>query len=156
MYYSKYYIEGLWFTIVEEDKYITQVFIGDKFKLKGLEEETRLIKRTYLQILRYLRGDLKHFNIPIRLKGTSFQRKVWNELRQIPYGETRSYKDIARSIGNEKSYRAVGNANNKNPLLIIVPCHRVIGSDGELKGFASGLNLKQKFIEIERAHSKQD
>ncbi len=98
----------------------------------------------------YLGGKRKTFDIPINLVGTEFQKKVWNELLNIPYGETRSYKDIAKAIGNEKASRAIGNANNKNPVMIIVPCHRVIGSNNKLVGYGGGLDMKEKLLELER------
>lgn len=86
--------------------------------------------------------------------GTEFQKKVWKELLNIPYGETRSYKDIAIAIGNGKACRAVGNANNKNPIAIIVPCHRVVGSNGSMTGYAGGLDIKEKLLKIEKYNIK--
>lgn len=103
------------------------------------------------QIIEYLNGQRKSFSLPLDLRGTDFQKKVWNELIKIPYGETRTYKDIARSINVPQGYRAVGNALNKNPVLIVIPCHRVIGSDGKLTGFRGGLELKAKLLELERS-----
>lgn len=103
------------------------------------------------QIIEYLNGRRKSFSLPLDLRGTDFQKKVWNELIKIPYGETRTYKDIARSINVSQGYRAVGNALNKNPVLIVIPCHRVIGSDGKLTGFRGGLELKAKLLELERS-----
>lgn len=103
------------------------------------------------QIIEYLNGRRKSFSLPLDLRGTDFQKKVWNELVKIPYGETRTYKDIARSINVPQGYRAVGNALNKNPVLIVIPCHRVIGSDGKLTGFRGGLELKAKLLELERS-----
>lgn len=103
------------------------------------------------QLDRYFDGTLKQFTIPIRFKvGTEFQKKVWNALSQIEYGTTSSYKDIAIKIGNAKAVRAVGGANNKNPLPIVVPCHRVVGSEGELVGYAGGLDKKTFLIELEK------
>lgn len=102
------------------------------------------------QINEYLDGRRKDFSLPLDLRGTDFQKKVWNELLKIPYGETRTYKDIANFINVPKGYRAVGNALNNNPVLILVPCHRVIGSNGKLVGFAGGLELKAKLLELER------
>ncbi|WP_246566237.1 methylated-DNA--[protein]-cysteine S-methyltransferase [Tissierella simiarum] len=98
----------------------------------------------------YLEGKLKKFTLPIFLRGTSFQKKVWEELLNIPYGETRTYKYIAEKIGSAKGYRAVGGALNKNPIAIIVPCHRVIGSNGKLVGFAGGVELKDQLLKLER------
>ena len=109
-----------------------------------------LTKLVYKEILEYFAGERKRFDFPFELRGTSFQKKVWQELLKIPYGEVRSYKDIAIAIGNNKACRAVGGANNKNPLLIIVPCHRVVGSNGDLTGYASGLDLKAKLLKLEK------
>ena len=86
----------------------------------------------------------------LEVKGTEFQKKVWNELLKIPYGQTKSYKDIAIAIENERASRAVGMANNKNPIPIIIPCHRVIGSTGKLVGYAGGVNVKEKLLNIEK------
>ena len=98
----------------------------------------------------YFAGKLKKFTVPFEIKsGTIFQRKVWKALRDIPYAQTKSYKEIAIDIGAPKAARAVGGANNKNPISIIIPCHRVIGSSGKLVGYASGLEIKKRLIEIE-------
>lgn len=138
---------------IEQNQFLTHI-INLNFKDFNhdsmlTELETPLIKKAYLQILEYLNGYRKEFSIPLNPKGTEFQNKVWKELLNIPYGETRSYKDIAISIGIKNGARAVGNANGKNPILIIIPCHRVISSDGSLGGYSSGLNLKKKFLELE-------
>ncbi|MBP2070108.1 methylated-DNA--[protein]-cysteine S-methyltransferase [Anaerococcus nagyae] len=90
----------------------------------------------------------------IELKGTKFQMTVWNELKNIPYGDTKTYKEIAKSIGKPKAIRAVASAIGKNPIMIIIPCHRVIGSDGKLHGYAYGLDLKKKLLAIEKAPTK--
>lgn len=108
--------------------------------------ESDLIRSTYQQIQQYFEGTRTQFTIPIRLEGTPFQQKVWSALQTIPYGETRTYGEIAKMIGNPKACRAVGGANNKNPILILVPCHRVIGSNGALVGFAAGMNVKQMLL----------
>lgn len=102
------------------------------------------------QIKEYLGGVRKIFDLPIEMNGTEFQFKVWSELCNIPYGETRSYKDIAEKIGNPEAARAVGSANNKNKFMIIVPCHRVVGADGSLTGYAGGIDVKKKLLELER------
>lgn len=101
------------------------------------------------QINAYLKGELKTFDIPVDLHGTDFQIKVWKELMKIPYGKTRTYKDIAHNIGNIKAVRAVGGANNKNPIPIVIPCHRVIGSDGNLLGYGGGIDYKVRLLELE-------
>jgi methylated-DNA-[protein]-cysteine S-methyltransferase len=101
------------------------------------------------QLNAYFRGELKVFTVPLSLRGTDFQLQVWNALRKIPYGETISYAQLARGIGNPKAVRAVGLANGQNPIPIIIPCHRVIGSDGSLTGFGGGLPNKKKLLTLE-------
>ena len=121
-------------------------------RVVGLKKaETPLIKKAAAQIEEYLNGKRKQFKLPLALQGTEFQLAVWQALQKIPYGETRSYKEIAASIGRPKAVRAVGMANNRNPISIIVPCHRVIGHDGKLVGYGGGLSLKQRLLELERA-----
>jgi methylated-DNA-[protein]-cysteine S-methyltransferase len=104
------------------------------------------------QLKRYLKGDLKRFDCKLDLKGTPFERKVWSALVKIPYGQTRSYKEIAQAIGHPKAFRAVGNANGKNSIPLIIPCHRVIESNGGLGGFGHGLKVKKQLLDLERAH----
>lgn len=101
------------------------------------------------QLDEYFDGNRKEFELPLDLQGTEFCKKVWVNLLEIPYGETRSYEDIAIAVGNPKGMRAVGMANHKNPIMIVVPCHRVIGKDGSLAGYAGGLNIKKKLLNIE-------
>lgn len=100
----------------------------------------------------YFQGKRKTFDIPLRTHGTAFQEKVWAALRAIPYGEVRSYKEVAEAIGHPKAYRAVGMANNANPIFIIVPCHRVIGSDGSLTGYGGGLPMKKALLSLEKGN----
>lgn len=116
---------------------------------KGERVETKLIKKAYDQISEYLEGKRKNFTLPLLIKGTKFQEKVWNALLEIPYGETRTYGQIAKQIGNEKTSRAVGGANHNNPIMIVVPCHRVIGSNKKLVGYAGGLDIKEKLLKLE-------
>lgn len=99
----------------------------------------------------YFAGIRKKFNVPVNAVGTPFQKKVWDALLKIPYGETRNYKQIASDIGNEKAARAVGMACNRNPIAIIIPCHRVVGSDGTLTGYAGGIDVKRYLLELENA-----
>ena len=101
------------------------------------------------QLQAYFCGELKGFNLPLALEGTEFQLRVWNALRAIPYGETISYAQLAERLGNPKAVRAVGLANGSNPIPIIIPCHRVIGSDGSLTGFGGGLSTKKMLLELE-------
>ena len=140
--------------ISEKDEKIIGLVFSDYKKEDEIEKETDAIRKTYLQLKEYLSGKRKNFDIEIEMIGTEFQKKVWKELLNIPYGETRSYKDIAIAIGNEKACRAVGNANNKNPIAIIVPCHRVIGSNGSMTGYAGGLDIKEKLLKIEKYNIK--
>lgn len=107
------------------------------------------------QLREYFAGKRKVFKLKLNFEGTDFQKKVWNELRKIPYGELRSYKDIAEAVGNPKGCRAVGMANSKNPIPFIIPCHRVIGANGKLTGFAHGIGNKEKLINMERKHNGQ-
>lgn len=137
--------------IGEDGSGICRLFLDESHNNADISSEpTPLLKAVSKQLDEYFSGIRKSFNIPLSLHGTEFQIKVWNALLGIPYGETKSYKDIAEEIGSPKAYRAVGMANNKNPIMIIVPCHRVIGSDGSLTGYACGTDIKQKLLESER------
>lgn len=108
-----------------------------------------VLKETARQLQQYFAGSLKQFSVPLDFTGTEFQKKVWAALLTIPFGETRNYADIAKQVGNPKAVRAVGTANGKNPISIIAPCHRVIGSNGKLTGFAGGLEAKECLLAIE-------
>ena len=110
------------------------------------------IKNTIIQLDEYFEGKRSKFNIPLVLSGTVFQNAVWNALQQIPYGQTVSYKNIAQAIGNVKACRAVGMANNRNPLPIIIPCHRVIGQNGALVGYAGQIWRKEWLLKHERQY----
>ena len=120
-----------------------------------VEAETPLIQQAAAQIAEYLAGARKEFSLPLALHGTDFQKAVWQALQKIPFGETRSYKDIAVMIGRPKAVRAVGMANNRNPISIIVPCHRVIGHDGSLVGYGGGLPLKEYLLNLEKGGGLQ-
>ncbi|QQO11098.1 methylated-DNA--[protein]-cysteine S-methyltransferase [Breznakiella homolactica] len=111
--------------------------------------ETPLISNAAGQIQEYLEGCRRVFDLPLYYPGTPFQVRVWDALREIPYGAVRSYKDIALVLGSEKAVRAVGMANHVNPLAIIIPCHRVIGRNGSLVGYAGGLDIKRKLLALE-------
>jgi O-6-methylguanine DNA methyltransferase len=104
------------------------------------------------QLEKYLNGELKRFDCSLDLRGTPFQRKVWSALAEIPYGQTRSYKEIAEAIGHPKAFRAVGSANGSNAVPLILPCHRVIESNGGLGGFGHGLKAKNQLLDFEKAH----
>lgn len=134
-----------------ENDVLTGIAYTENEKEQGIRSE--LSDKTVLQLEEYFDGKRKEFDIPIKLTGTEFQKKVWNELLKIPYGKTVSYKDIAIKIGNPKACRAVGMANHNNPILIIVPCHRVINENNKLGGYALGLDLKRKLLELEKENS---
>ena len=139
--------------IMEEENAIIKLCFKEQeiTNIKDIQEfETPLLKKAKKQLEEYFEVKRKKFDLALRLNGTSFQNKVWKALLNIPYAKTCSYKDIAKNIGNENASRAVGNANNKNPLPIFIPCHRVIGSNGKLIGYAGGLDIKIKLLELER------
>ena len=138
----------------EDDSHITDLTWESDFENLKKENdfqicETELIKRAKKQLFEYFEGKRKKFNLPLLKAGTPFQILVWNTLEKIPYGETRSYKDIAIAIGNPKAVRAVGMANNRNKIAIFIPCHRVIGADGKLVGYGGGLHIKRFLLELE-------
>jgi methylated-DNA-[protein]-cysteine S-methyltransferase len=112
-------------------------------------EDNKPFKEVIAQLKAYFSGKLRDFDVPLVLKGTEFQLVVWRRLQQIPYGETTSYGAIARELGSPDAARAVGLANGSNPIPIIIPCHRVIGSNGDLTGFGGGLPIKKKLLELE-------
>lgn len=114
--------------------------------------ESRAALRPYTQQLRaYFRRELKEFNCALDLQGTTFQKECWQALRDIPYGATCSYADLARKVGRPRAFRAVGQANHRNPVAIIVPCHRVVGAGGSLTGYGGGLEIKEKLLRLEGA-----
>ena len=117
------------------------------------EKITPLLQRTILQLQEYFLGQRKEFDLPINLKGTNFQIKVWQELQKIPYGEVISYSELAERINCPKAIRAVGGACGKNPIPIIVPCHRVLGKNGNLTGFSGGINYKEKLLILEKTYN---
>ena len=117
-------------------------------------KETELIKEAIKQLDEYFEGKRSAFDLPLAPEGTEFQKKVWKALKEIPFGETKSYGEIAKIIGNEKASRAVGMANNKNPIMIVIPCHRVIGANGKLVGYAAGLEVKEILLDLEKRKIK--
>jgi O-6-methylguanine DNA methyltransferase len=117
------------------------------------EPSPRAMQLYISELEEYFRGERREFTFPLDLRGTDFQLACWRALLAIPYGETRTYADIARAVGKPNAFRAVGMANNRNPVAIVVPCHRVIASDGTLCGYGGGLDLKRKLLELEGALS---
>lgn len=137
--------------IKENGTDITEIYFGkDKISNNIELKETLLIKKTIYQLEEYFEGKRKSFDLPFEPKGTEFQKSVWNELLKIPYGETCSYGEIAKRIGNPKASRAIGMANNRNPISIIIPCHRVIGASGKLVGYGGGIDIKEKLLNLEK------
>lgn len=142
--------------IAEEDGFLTDLFFGGAdAPTDAQENESELIKETIKQLNEYLSGERKEFSLPLAPQGTEFQKKDWQALQEIPYGLTASYVDIAEKIGCPKGARAVGLANNRNPISIIIPCHRVIGKNGKLVGYGGGLDIKIKLLELEGAGFKK-
>lgn len=138
--------------LIEEDNKVIEIeFVKDE---KNIDSKNKVLKLAKKELEEYFCGKRKNFTFPFKVNGSEFALKVYMALIEIPYGETCSYKDIARKIGNENSQRAVGGANNRNKLPIVIPCHRVIGSNGKLVGYAEGLEIKQKLLELERKSLK--
>lgn len=139
--------------IVENERAITHLYFGETIPQDVNIIETPLLEKANQELQEYLDGKRKTFDLPLAPEGTEFMQKVWKSLKEIPYGETCSYKDISKNIGNIKASRAVGMANNRNPILIFIPCHRVIGANGNLAGYAGGLNIKEKLLEMEKQNA---
>ena len=119
-------------------------------KIDGAEPAQKILSRTVQQLEEYLNGQRKQFDVVYDLEGTAFQKQVWRQLAKIPFGKTVSYRDIAKRIDNPKAVRAVGSANGKNPLCIIIPCHRVIAADGTIGGYSGGIDIKKKLLQLEQ------
>lgn len=136
--------------IAENGKAITNVYFNNGQILEEFNiEETDLLRKAGKELKEYFDGERTEFDIPIEVDGTDFRKSVWKELCNIPYGETCTYGDIAKRIGNPKASRAVGLANNKNRIPIFIPCHRVIGANGKLVGFAGGIEIKKYLLDLE-------
>lgn len=138
------------FAIAEEDGAITDLLFAWQNRLPlAEEEETPLLKEAGQQLREYALGQRQDFDLPLAPAGTPFQQAAWQALLTIPYGETRSYGQMAAQIGKPKACRAVGMANNRNPIAVIIPCHRVIGANGSLVGYGGGLDLKARLLALE-------
>ena len=118
-------------------------------KAEYVEQSSEVIEKIITQMKEYFAGERKDFDIPLLMVGTEFQKSVWEGLIEIPYGTTASYLELSKNIGNEKAVRAVASANGANAISIMIPCHRIIGSDGALTGYAGGLDVKKKLLELE-------
>lgn len=152
---------GVWATVypaagwtihlAASDRALMYLSLGGELGGERIEAADHPVLREAARQLRaYFAGKLRRFDLPLDLRGTPFQQRVWSELLRIPFGETRSYGELARAIGNPNASRAVGAANGRNPIAIVVPCHRVIGSDGGLCGFGGGLDYKRRLLDLER------
>lgn len=150
-YFCKYQFENISLYLVATETHLVNIQFTQP--QKALLQTTELLSMATIQLDEYFQGKRTTFSLPFKLTGTPFQLAVWKELQNIPYGQTTSYKEIAQKINKPKACRAVGMANNKNPLPIIIPCHRVIGSNGKLIGYAGGLNLKNYLLELEKSHT---
>lgn len=135
--------------IAEESGNITHILVRDFDSVIYEQRESIMIKQAKHELDEYFAGNLKEFTVPLSLKGTDFQKKVWEALIRVPYGETRTYKQLAESVGSPKGFRAVGGANHVNPVMIIVPCHRIIGANGKLVGYGGGIHIKEYLLEVE-------
>ena len=156
-FYSEESISGIKIAVLASSKGIKKIFLNPTKETTELTSATKLrsddpyLFGIFSQLEEYFAGTRKKFDVPLDLEGTDFQKKVWEELKKIPYGKTISYKTLAEKLGDVKSIRAVGKANGQNPIAIIIPCHRVIGSDGSLTGYAGGLDIKEKLLHLEGA-----
>lgn len=135
-----------------EGEYLTALYLPCR-PAEAAGGETPLLARGRAQLLEYFQGKRREFDLPLAPRGTPFQRSVWSALAEIPYGATISYKELARRVDRPRGFQAVGQANGRNPLPIFLPCHRVVGADGALTGYAGGLELKQFLLELERSNS---
>lgn len=136
-------------TLQSRGEAVCGVFFGRRGE--PAEADTPVLRQCEEELTAYFAGELRIFMVPLRPAGTPFQLQVWEALRQIPYGETRTYAQIAQAIGNPKACRAVGMANNKNPISVLIPCHRVIGAKGALVGYGGGLEVKKFLLSLEGA-----
>ncbi|QCC86822.1 methylated-DNA--[protein]-cysteine S-methyltransferase [Desulfovibrio desulfuricans] len=139
--------------IVERGQSLVRLDLGPKAPLEPLggavEQQTPLLQRAFKQLEEYLAGTRESFDLPLAPEGTPFQRKVWDALLQIPYGQTRSYRQIAEAVDSPRGFRAVGMANNRNPIAVFIPCHRVVGADGSMVGYGGGLPIKEALLKLE-------
>lgn len=142
-----------WLSIEDNGTALTKINF-EKQACNEREKRSKLADMAVLQLEEYFSGKRSSFSLPMAPAGTQFMQDVWQALVTIPYGEVRSYRDIAKAIGNPKACRAVGMANNRNPLPIIIPCHRVIGANGKLVGYAGGLDCKEKLLALEKENSR--
>ncbi len=156
-YYSEEIISEINIAVLASSKGIKKIFLNPAKETTELSSATKLrsddpyLFGIFDQLKEYFAGTRKEFDVPLDIEGTDFQKRVWNELQKIPYGKTISYKTLSEKLGDVKAIRAVGKANGQNPIAIIIPCHRVIGANGNLVGYAGGLAIKEKLLHLEGA-----
>jgi len=138
-------------TLVADEESVKEIRFGWEIKEGEKEENHPLLQWTRRELEEYFQGKRREFSVPLKPDGTEFQKKVWKALTEIPYGETRNYGEVAAAVGNDKASRAVGMANHCNPIPVIIPCHRVIGKNGKLTGYAGGLEKKTALLDLERS-----
>lgn len=139
--------------LAEEDGALTELLFGEQGENRQLDDSPVLLQAE-VQLGEYFAGKRREFTVPLSPRGTEFQRRVWNALLTIPYGETRSYGEIAILAESPKAFRAVGSANHNNPISILIPCHRVIGKNGSLTGYGGGMEAKQFLLELEKGNGE--
>ncbi len=155
LYYSSLKISGIQFKIFTSQKGIRKIFFTNKdakiktASLTKLHPDDPYMFNVFTELKEYFAGERKRFTVPLDILGTEFQNKVWSELLKIPYGKLKTYKEIAVKLGNKNAMRAVGRANSTNHIPIIIPCHRVVASNGTLGGYSGGISLKEKLLELE-------
>ena len=156
-YFHTYTINKYKITIVGDHSGITQLMVHNNTRNYDINPEWKdsaeIFVKTHQQLEEYFNGKRKIFDLELNPKGTPYQQKVWLALQNIPYGHLQSYKDIANALGDSNASRAIGLANNRNPIPIIVPCHRVVGSNGKMMSYAFGIEMKRDLIEMEAYHS---
>ena len=156
-FYSEEIISEINIAVLASSKGIKKIFLNPAKETTELSSATKLrsddpyLFGIFNQLKEYFAGTRKEFDVPLDIEGTDFQKRVWNELQKIPYGKTISYKTLSEKLGDVKAIRAVGKANGQNPIAIIIPCHRVIGANGNLVGYAGGLAIKEKLLHLEGA-----
>lgn len=156
-FYSEETLSGIKIAVLVSSKGIKKIYLNPKDDISDFSSATKLrsddpyLFGVFNQLNEYFAGNRKKFNVPLDIDGSEFQKRVWNELQKIPYGKTISYKSLSDKLGDVKAIRAVGKANGQNPIAIIIPCHRVIGANGSLVGYAGGLAIKEKLLHLEGA-----
>ena len=159
LYFASDTIDGIEIDVIISSAGVREILINRKSDSEQLSKMTQIspddtkIVNVFTQLKEYFNRQRREFDLPLEIIGTDFQKKVWDELKKIPYGETISYGELANRMGDKNLMRAIAAANGANPIPIIIPCHRVIGADGSLTGYGGGLDVKQKLLELEGSWS---